>query len=65
LVYENVKAEVEKVLEADLPYVNGAGCTSDHWSSRANDSFQALTFHFINSDFILKKVTLLFEMFKY
>jgi hypothetical protein len=58
-VYQNVKTEVEKVLETELPYVTGAGCTSDHWSSRANDSFQALTFHFINADFVLKKVKII------
>ena len=55
LVYKNVKSEVDKVLVNELPYVLGAGCTTDHWSSRANESYQALTFHFVNADFVLKK----------
>jgi hypothetical protein len=54
----NIKEAIDKVLLADLPDVSAIGLTTDHWTSRAMRSYQALTLHYIDEDFNLKKWTL-------
>ena len=56
LLFDNVKREVDKILFSDLPTCDGVAFTTDHWTSRAYDSYQALTLHYITKDFKLMKV---------
>ena len=55
ILFNNVMATVKKNLDADLGSVNGMGLTTDTWPSRANQSFQSLTIHYINKEFTLKR----------
>jgi hypothetical protein len=43
LLYTNVREGVNKILTDNLPSVQGAHCTTNHWTSRSNDAYQALT----------------------
>jgi hypothetical protein len=58
ILYLNIKEAIDKILLADLPDVNSVGLTTDHWTSRAMRSYQALTLHYIDEEFNLKKWTL-------
>ena len=55
ILHNNVMLAVKSNLDADLKDVTGMGLTTDTWQSRANDSFQSLTIHYINKDFKLKR----------
>jgi hypothetical protein len=58
LVYNNLKAAMEKELKADLPHVGHVAFTTDIWTSRNNDPFLSLTLHYVTKDFVLKKFSL-------
>jgi hypothetical protein len=58
ILYLNVKDAVDQVLLADLPDVASVGLTTDHWMSRAMRSYQAITLHYLDVDFNLKKWTI-------
>jgi len=57
LLYKNVKDAVDKILNTDLPSVLAVHLTTDHWSSRNNDAFQALTIQYITPNWEFKKWT--------
>jgi hypothetical protein len=38
-----------KILRDDLPIIENALFTTDHLTSRCNDSYQSMTFHYITS----------------
>ena len=54
-LYEELKVEVESVLEQETASLDGICFTTDLWTSRNSDAYQALTCHYINEDFILRK----------
>jgi len=55
LLYSNIKATLDEILKEDLPDVESAHFTSDHWSSKSNDAYQALTLHYVTKDYKYKK----------
>ena len=55
LLFENVKDAVDKLLHKELPQCSGYGFSTDIWSSRNNDSYMALSFHYISESFELRK----------
>ena len=57
LLYSNIKATLDEILKKDLPDVESAHFTSDHWSSKSNDAYQALTLHYVTRDYEYKKWT--------
>ena len=57
LLYPNVTEGVNKILTDDLPSVQGAHCTTDHWTSRSNDAYPALTFQYVTASWEFKKWT--------
>ncbi|XP_047141157.1 zinc finger BED domain-containing protein 4-like [Hydra vulgaris] len=54
ILYSNVFEAVLNVLTHDLKDVDAVGFTSDLWSSKSNESFTALTLHYITTGFELK-----------
>jgi len=63
-LYSNVKAQVDRKLEQDLPKCNQIAMTSDHWTSRANEPYQSLTLHYIDEDFTLVKFLVKIKSFE-
>jgi hypothetical protein len=57
LLYTNIRQGVDDILAIDLPFIQGAHMTTDHWSSRSNDAYQALTLQYITVDWEFKKWT--------
>jgi len=57
LLYKNVREGVNKILTDDLSSVCGAHCTTDHWTSRSNDAYQALTLQYVTASWEFKKWT--------
>lgn len=55
ILYNNVMEAVKIHLDKDLPKVKGVALTTDTWQSRANESFQSLTLHYIAEDFELRR----------
>ena len=58
LVYNNVMCAVNDVLVKELPKTDGFAITADHWTSRANESYQSMTLHYINDKYELKKFSM-------
>ena len=54
LLHTNVKNAVDNVLLAELSKSPGFALSSDLWSSQNNDSYQAITLHYIREDFQLR-----------
>jgi len=57
LLFENIKGTMDKILKEDLPDIESASFTTDHWTSKSNDSYQSLTLHYITSNWVYKKWT--------
>ena len=57
LIYEVLHDAREAVLAKELPDVGQVGLTFDHWSSRNNDPYLVVTLHYINKDFVMRKMT--------
>jgi len=57
LLYTNIRQGVDDILAIDLPFIQGAHMTTDHWSSRSNDAYQALTLQYITVDWEFKRWT--------
>jgi hypothetical protein len=57
LLYDNIKKGVDKMLEAELPLVESVHFTTDHWTSCNNYAFQALTLHYVTTDWQYRKWT--------
>ena len=53
-MHTNVKNAVDNVLLAELPKSPGFALSSDLWGSRNNDSYQAITLHYVRVDFQLR-----------
>ena len=58
LLRRNLKEAMDKIMVKDLPEMGGVAFTSDIWSSRALNSYLALTMHYIDKEFNLKKFLL-------
>jgi hypothetical protein len=58
LLYDQISEIVKKALVTDLNLqnVDGFAVTTDHWTSRSGDAYQSLTIHYVDKDFVLKKV---------
>jgi hypothetical protein len=54
-LYTNVKARVDEKLNHDLPDAEGAGFSTDMWTSKNNESYQGMTIHYINKGWTLVK----------
>ena len=57
LLFENVQKGVDKVLQEELPNVEVAHFTCDHWTSKNNDAYQSLTLHYVTVDWRYRKWT--------
>lgn len=53
-----MKAAIDGVLEDEVGDLDGMAITADHWTSRAYESYQSMTLHYINKMFELRKVML-------
>ena len=60
LTLDSKKMEAEKVIRKSIGK-NFFSCTTDHWTSVANENYGALTLHFIDDEFVLQTVVLSFE----
>jgi hypothetical protein len=60
LTLDSKKMEAEKVIRKSIGK-NYFSCTTDHWTSVANENYGALTLHFIDDEFVLQTVVLSFE----
>ena len=50
--------KLNDILETELPTCHQVALTADHWTSRNNDAYMAVTLHYMNKDFVLKKYLL-------
>ena len=57
LLYDTLVSARNDLLLDELPDCKQVAITFDHWSSRNNDPFLCLTLHYINKDFVLRKMT--------
>ena len=57
LLPENYKTETEKLIK-ELEEVDHVATTTDHWTSRANESYATMTAHYITADWELKSPVL-------
>ena len=58
-----LKVDVYSIIHADRDQTKSFAFTTDMWSSRALDSYMALTCHYINGDFELVKLVPFIEYF--
>jgi len=58
MVYKNLRNDVKRQVEKDIPHCNLAAFTTDGWTARNGDPFVSLTLHYVTSDFELKKLSL-------
>jgi len=58
MLYRNLRKEVRKQLEKDIPHCKLVAFTTDGWTARNNDPFESLTVHYVTKDFELKKLSL-------
>jgi len=63
LLYNSVMSCLKKVLQKDLSKCNQVALTTDCWTSRDEEPFIALTLHYINEAFELKKFMINFDNF--
>ena len=54
-LYTNVKSRVDEKLNQELPDAEGAGFSTDLWTSKNNESYQGMTIHYINKGWTLVK----------
>lgn len=57
-LYQSLKDSMMKLLAAELPYCNLAAFTTETFTCQNNESFLSLILHYINNDFLLRKVTI-------
>ena len=57
LLYENLKRTMDSLLEKELAGCHSVAFTADEWTSKALHGYLALTIHYINEDFQLRKFT--------
>lgn len=55
--YENILQQVNDIVSKCKPEMESISCTTDMWTSRANDPFISLTLHFIDGQFRLHRWT--------
>ena len=58
ILYDQLMSVRDDLLLTELPSCDMVAITFDHWSSRNNDPFICITAHYINRDFVLRKLTL-------
>ena len=63
-LYNILKGAMHQVMKKELMDLNQVAITTDHWTSRANESYMSVTLHYILPDFDLKKFTLEVCQFK-
>lgn len=56
LLYFNVKAAMDKMLEKVLPTCQGVAFTGDFWTSNSADPYLGMTMHFVDEDFVLHRI---------
>ena len=57
LLYEALVSARNELLMEELPHCRQVALTFDHWSSRNNDPFICITLHYVNKEFVLRKMT--------
>jgi hypothetical protein len=57
-IHAEAVARAKKLLTVDLECLRGMSFTSDMWTSKNNDSYLALTAHYVNNSFEMKNVLL-------
>ena len=55
LLFDQVKAAVDKKIQKDVQFTSGVGITADHWTSRNDDPYIGLTLHIISKDWNLDR----------
>ena len=55
LLFDQVKAAVDKKIQKDVQLTSGVGITADHWTSRNDDPYIGLTLHIISKDWTLDR----------
>ena len=55
--YENIKQQVNDIILKCKPEMESISCTTDMWTSRANDPYISLTLHYIDAKFKLHRWT--------
>ena len=58
MIYRNVRRNVKKQLERDIPHCEMAAFTTDGWTAGNGDPFVSLILHYVTKDFELKKLSL-------
>lgn len=58
-----MKNKVVSIITQDKPDIDGVGFTSDIWTSKTNASFQSVTLHYIDKNFVMKRFMLRLESF--
>ena len=58
MIYRNIRRDVKKQLERDIPHCEMAAFTTDGWTARNVDPFVSLILHYVTKDFELKKLSL-------
>ena len=62
LVYNNIKARVDKYLTKYLPHLDTVCFTTDFWKARNTEQFINVSIHFLTTSFHLAHFTLRFEV---
>ena len=55
--YENIMQQVNDIISKCKPEMESISCTTDMWTSRANDLYISLTLHYIDAKFKLHRWT--------
>jgi hypothetical protein len=55
LLYDQVKAAVDKIIQKEVHHTTGVSFTSDHWTSRNADPYLGVTCHLITKDWKLAR----------
>ena len=58
MIYRNLRCDVKKQLERDIPHCKTAAFTTDGWTVRNCDPFVSLKLHYVSKDFELKRLSL-------
>ena len=58
MIYRNLRRDVKKQLERDIPHCQMAAFTTDGWTAKNGDPFVSFTLHYVTKDFELKKLSL-------
>ena len=62
-LYQFISDHVKKIVDEEKLNLDGVAFTTDIWTSATNVAFQPLTFHFITSQFKIKRLLVKLESF--